>query len=458
MRLSFALFVASTSLASALVVACGSRSNLEDYDSPTGDAGPGDRSMSTDAPHPKDVHAQPDTADAYNYVPKGKVCTRDPDASAPPVFFPDMDASFDAAHPPAPQVVNVGGTSTIALPVLTGISFAEDTLNDEEEDFLNSVGCTDYWNTVASPYGVGPAIGGKHVRVTEAAPASITDDEIQVWLVDKLAKDPSFPTPDANTLLVIFYPESTTISLQGQQSCQTFGGYHNSFNYLGRDVPYAVIPHCPFFDGLNGINGITGATSHELVEAVSDPAPLSKPAYALPEADGVAFALAGGGELGDMCEFKQDAFFVPTSYPFFVQRTWNNKSAFQLDDPCQPAAAGPFFAAAPRFTTTVSFDFGAGPQTGKGVKLAVGQQATIDIVAFANGSVPAWKISAHDAAQFQGGPAELSLSLDTNMVQDGDVAHLTVKRVGSAGGGASAFGIVSSGSGKQAYWWGLVTE
>jgi len=138
-----------------------------------------------------------------------------------------------------------------------------------------------------------------------------------------------------------------------------------------------------------------------------------------------------------------------------VQRIWSNSRAFALDDPCQPALPGPFFAAAPRFTDTITVDLGLGTQTLPGINAPMGQAVTVDIVAFANGSTPAWQLDVYDAAQMRGGAPELDLSLDRVMVKDGDVAHLTITRQKNAQVGASAFGIASSGAGKQAFFWGL---
>jgi hypothetical protein len=431
--------------------------------------------------------------EAAAYVPVGKVCVRSANPTVPGLFVPSAadagapdasdagapdadapDAGADDAGTPdaeapdaahvwehlrAPQVANSGGP-TLHLPVFVSVSFPKNDKIDEEEDFLNSVGCTDYWAATTADYGVGEGVGGKHVRLTETPPPQISDNEIQTWLRSKISTEPGFTQPETNTVYVLFYPPQTTISLDGQLSCQTFGGYHNSFNYLGHDYAYAVIPECGAYGSWSGLDAITGPLSHELIEAVTDPVPMSRPAYQMPEPDGLGFAVLGGGEVTDMCEFGSGAFYQPTDYPFQVARSWSNSRAWAFEDPCVPAPSGPFFAAGPRFASKVSIDLGlaTGAVDAAGIKLAVGQSTTVDIVAFASGSVPAWNLTVRDSQAMGYGTPELQVSLDTHTVQHGDVAHLTVTRIRSAANGASSFVLTSRSGARESLWWGLVTE
>jgi hypothetical protein len=454
MRLWFASGVVSLVLSSAAaLVACGSRTDMLDDGPPvvlTPDSSVFDQRTADVRKPPPDVQ-QPDVP----YIPKAQKCVRD--GGAPTAFVGDLDASFDANHPRSAQTITLGGP-TLTLPVFVPITFPTDDLRNEEEDFIDSVGCTDYWRTIASDYGVGQAIAGPHVRLTEAAPSTIDDNQIQTWLGMKIKSDPSFPQPDSNTLYVIFYPEGTQITLQGELSCQAFGGYHNSAHVQNRDVPYAVVPNCGGFEKLSGIDAITGTTSHELIEAVTDPIPEHNPAYGLPEPDALGWVLAGGGEVGDMCEFKQDAFFVPQSYPFWVQRTWTNKSGFTLNDPCQPSLPGPFFNAAARVLDQLTVDVGLGPQPARGVKLPLGQNTTVDVFAFSTGVVPSWSLSVYDSAQLRGQQPELTLSLSKTMVNNGDLVHLSITRKRQGPYGVSAFGLVSFDGQRQSFSWHLVGD
>ena len=457
MRLLAAAATTSLILAAfAGVAACGARTDEGLLDGFTQAAVP-DASLvdhSVDAHKPPPPDATPPQPDVV-YIPQAARCVRD--GGAPPSFAGDLDASFDANFPRAPQVLAQGGP-VVALPTFVPVTFPGDPLANQEEDFIDSVGCTPYWRTIASDYGVGQAVGGPHTRLTEAAQTQIDDNQIQQWLATKIKSTPNFPQPDASTVYVIFYPDTTTITLQGQSSCQAFGGYHNSARVGGKDVPYAVVPNCGSFGPLQGIDAITGATSHELIEAVSDAVPLSNPAYGTTEPAALGFLLAGGVELGDMCEFKSDAFFAPTGYPFTVQRSWSNKTGFGLNDPCQPALPGPYFSAQARPKDIISIDLGMGPQPVPGVKLPVGQTTTVDVIAFAQPNAGSWKLATYDAAQLRGQPPELGLSLSQGGVTDGTLVKLTVTRKKASQFGVSAFGIVSTNGQRQSFSWHLVGD
>src|SRR5207248_9875800 len=136
----------------------------------------------------------------------------------------------------------------------------------------------------------------------DVPPDTIDDAQIGQFIRAKITNN-ALPQPVPNqTLYVIYYPETTDITLQGLHSCQGFGGYHNEVKISQTvSIPYAVMPNCGSFGQLDGLDALTYATSHELVEAVTDQFPMSNPAYQLPEADDIAWAFGGGGEIADMC-------------------------------------------------------------------------------------------------------------------------------------------------------------
>jgi len=158
------------------------------------------------------------------YVAQAAHCTRDGDAGAPEPFDAGADALPDVIA--LPQVVDFGG-ATMATPTLVSVTFPGDTLADPLDDFVASVGCTSYWRTVGADYGVGDAVASTPVRLSEAAPANTDDTAIRAWLAGKIdAGDPQFPRPVADTIYVLWYPDGTVITAQGQTSCQAFLGYH----------------------------------------------------------------------------------------------------------------------------------------------------------------------------------------------------------------------------------------
>src|SRR5580704_8110606 len=171
---------------------------------------------------------------------------------------------YPAPHPPPPQVIS-GGGPVLASPRIVPIFFSNDDPTEEGQiqDFVAQVGATSYWTAAVSEYGVGPATAVPPVELAETATGMLTDADVQNWLAAKLNAD-LLPAPDANTVYVIHYPSGVTIVEQDPalggtiESCQTFGGYHESItldaNHDGVPVAFAVIPRCQSFGDLLGID------------------------------------------------------------------------------------------------------------------------------------------------------------------------------------------------------------
>jgi hypothetical protein len=318
-------------------------------------------------------------------------------------------------------------------------------------DFSLNVGGTPYWTATTSEYGVGPATGMAPIKLSEAAPASISDPQIQQWLATKFASDPAFPVPDANTLVVVYYPAGTTVTLQNAQSCTSFGGYHQGTT-VGNNVTiaYAVVPRCAGFD-------TTGAASHELVEAATDPHPQTDPAYAVvDDADTIWRLVLGGGEVGDLCAQFPDVFTKFAGFDHTVQRTWSNKAVKAGHDPCQPELPGEvYFNAAPVLPDMTPANLGGQTVMLRSVKIPVGGSRTIPVDLFSEGPTAPWTVTAGDLS---GGA--LSLSLDKSTGQNGDVLQLTIKVLQAGQGNLEPFIIksVQNGQPQHGDWFGVVTN
>jgi hypothetical protein len=99
------------------------------------------------------------------------------------------------------------------------------------------------------------------------------------------------------------------------------------------ELAYAVIPTCPSFHrGLAQLEIREMATSHELIEAASDPLPSNHPGFQL--RDPASPWLALGAEVGDLCA-RGDATDVWREAGFVAQRSWSNAAA-AVGDPCVP--------------------------------------------------------------------------------------------------------------------------
>jgi hypothetical protein len=391
------------------------------------------------------------------------------DASTDDVVTDDVDAgqvstTYPAFKVDAPQVQFYGG-SILVNPKVVPVYFGNDstTFTAQLTTYLNNLTTTaaTYWTPAVGEYGVQPPTITTPVQLSESPGTSpLTDAQIQTWLGQKLSSnDPAWPAPDGNTVYALFYPTGTSITLGqgGGTSCSSFGGYHSNIKVATKDVAYAVMPRCAKFGGLTGVDAVTATTSHELIEASTDPYPedQNNAGYADVDTDHIIWSFdLGGGEVGDMCAQNPDAFFKDPNIGNYVQRTWSNASAAAGHNPCQPSAGLPYFNSMPVLTDSVSV---GGQFTTKGVTIPVGQSKTVEVDLYSDKNPGgAWNVSAIDAAQLQQQPAELSFTWDKTSGQNGQKLHLTIKVLAASQYGVESFIIESQLGTQSSLWVGLV--
>jgi hypothetical protein len=362
---------------------------------------------------------------------------------------------YPAPHATLP-VIQTSGGPVLSSPQVVPVFFSSDPLRPQVESFLAQLANSSYWPAVTREYGVGPLGVSPSVVVADPPPATIADSDIQTWLAS-YAWPPGVPPPgsDLGHVYAIFYPESTVVSDSGNHaSCIEYYGYHaeaiaSPGSAVSRFV-YVVVARCAS-GALAAIDGVTSTASHELVEAATDPLPSSAPAFTGADNDHLAwnYGFTGPAEIGDMCLSRDrehaNARLVGS---FVVQRIWSDQAAYTGLDPCVPPAPTPYFAAAPELDQTVEIVSG-GVQATKGVRIAVGESATVSVDLFSTAPVPDWYVAAEEAPPnsfLLASPPDktLAFSWDTPWGNNGDVLHLTITRLASATAGASVFEIYSS--------------
>jgi hypothetical protein len=378
---------------------------------------------------------------------------------------PDVLGGFPAPHPPAPTAVS-GGGPILSNARIVPIVFEGDAWSSDITKYvttMTSPPSISWWTAVGGEYGIAQPTGSALITVREKPPVAITDDEIKVWLADKLdGTHADFGAPDPTAIYTIFYDYGTTITyVPGFDSCTQFGGYHEEVNVGSVTVAYAVMPRCPgFVPGATDFEGMTGAASHEWLEATSDPHGRSEPAYLFVDSDHLVWRAFPGAELGDMCEVESTAFFK-SGFGYEVQRTWSNLAAAASHDPCVPPFSAPYFNSAPVLLDAVTIDFGdpSGPEPTKGVRIPVGSSRTIDIDLFSDApTTGAWTVDAFDVFALLGMTPSLSFSFDKRTGRNGDVLHLTITVTGLGAGGGSEFMLRSSLGSIHHYWYGWVAN
>ncbi|HEX8792378.1 MAG TPA: hypothetical protein VF765_15620 [Polyangiaceae bacterium] len=361
--------------------------------------------------------------------------------AGPPACAPmngTLSPGYPAMHSPMPQVTYQGG-GVLQNPEVVTITFPGDALAQQLEAFGDDVMQTCWWDTVRAGYcesggmncvGRGGTAKKSHVELTTAAAASYTDSSmggastLQQFIQQQVSSG-TFPAPDANTIYTLYFPASTSITLDGIQSCQNggFGGYHDSTTVTppggsNTVVTYAVIPRCS-----TAIADTTFAASHELTEASTDPhVGQNNIGYYTPlmNTDDLAWRLLlGGGEVGDLCvDFTGSNLDHTTatlgSNSWTVQRIWSNANAASGLDPCVPVPAGDVY-------------FNLAPAAGNGLlQMTVGQTKTFTATAFSSGPLNPWMIGAIDYAQLMNQTAIVQTSLSASSAKNGDAITVTV--------------------------------
>ena len=373
--------------------------------------------------------------------------------------------NYPAPHGDAPQVISYGGP-VLAHPRIVPVFFSNDdpTYVSALTDFASKVGATQYWAANTAEYGVGAATSTDAVKLTETAPTTIDDTAIQTWLEGKLnSDDAAFPAADNNTVYALHYPAGTTITEQGAKSCKEFGGYHSNITLDGShgslNVAYAVIPRCGDFDGISGVDAVTAAESHELLEASTDPYPMSNaPAWASVDDAHFYWSIAlGGGEIGDMCAQQESSFTKFPELPYTVQRAWSNKAAAAGHDPCVPVPDGEvYFNAVPEMKDTITLNLGQTVDF-KGVKVPVGGSKTIDLDLFSDADTGGpWDVQVLDYAQLMGQASQLDLSLAESSGQNGQKLQLTIGVPKAQQYNVELFLVISTQGQQQNAWIGIV--
>jgi hypothetical protein len=355
-----------------------------------------------------------------------------------------------------PQVTDVGGP-VLKAPVFQSITFSGYDQTANVDAFVASLATTAYWSGAVAEYGVGTPTIQTPAHLPAAAPASIDDSEVRTWLAQQIA-DGNVMAPVAGAVYVVFYPSSTTVTLQGGTSCKAFGGYHSSVAASGVPVAYAVVPECTE-QGLTTLETITAAASHELAEASTDPYPgTGAPAYLQVDANHFYWeAIVGGGEIGDLCAQWPNSYFAPPDLASIVQRVWSNASAKVGRDPCQPELPKEiYFNSAPLMSDSVQILFEGTHFGTQGIAIVPGSSKTVPVQLYSEGPIGPWNVQAQNVPQ---NASYLSFSWNKTTGQNGDTLQLTITaNAADPTFGGEAFVLVSSIGQTANYWLGYVGQ
>jgi hypothetical protein len=208
-------------------------------------------------------------------------------------------------------------SSTVALSGRRSItSFASGITASPYIDWLQE------YNTPTQQIGRGTLDGVFTVAPPSAANGRVvTNTQIQSALAHLIGAG-QLPKPSADRLFVVFFRRGQVIARAEGDSQHNFCAYHDTRAYALHAIIYAVIPYEMGNPGCRAastsFDSLTTITSHELVEAITDP--------------GVGLRRLAWydrmyGEIGDICAHSSvpGAVTGGDGVRYVVQREWSNR-------------------------------------------------------------------------------------------------------------------------------------
>jgi hypothetical protein len=365
-----------------------------------------------------------------------------------------------------PQVIRQDPGGVIASPKVVVATWANDPYRSDIEAFYTAYAASPQWAAQTSEYGVGALTVLPPIHLSGNAPAVYEDTDIQALLASNLGPSAPWGPPDSSTVYTFVIPETVSFDQANGGCCGYYGGYHADAMVGGVDVSYAILCECP--DGtLSGTtkDGLTDTASHEMIEAVTDAFPINgAQGYTAPGPAFAGWIYASSGEIADLCEFADTAFWKPPMLGYEVQRTWSNAAAAAGHDPCVSDGMTPYYQTIPATDATIPFSGGEPfSSTVTGFAIPIGKTAWVPMRAFADGSTGPLVVELIDYSGMFGS-STLAFSPQTITVQPGDTFHIAITALDvdwSVGGNLEVFQINTRRAdniGPTTYFYGTIIQ
>ncbi len=191
--------------------------------------------------------------------------------------------------------------------------------------FYAAIPSSSYYDLLSQYSGIGHGTRGSPF-VDNRTRTRLSDSQVQAELA-RLISAGSVPQPTANSYYPIHFPPNTSITApDGSRSCVQFCAYHGTFVHNGVNVNYGVIPDqgggCAGGCGTNPqrVNNLTSVSSHEMVEATTDPAVGLATTIGPP----LGWYDPNNGEIGDICNGQQGTITGSDGKTYVVQKEFSN--------------------------------------------------------------------------------------------------------------------------------------
>ena len=244
------------------------------------------------------------------------------------------------AHRPFPQLTKQGGSVLASMRLVTIVAL-NDTLAPKLQAFGDALVGSQWWQQVASAWGLGAATSQSFVG--PAITSDVTQAEMISYIEARIAA--GAPAPDGNTLYLLYLPDAVHIS-----GPLPFTAYHAPFPAVGKGIGdgWAVVSRAkPFGGGETELEELTRLASHEVAEAATDPTYTGWSLGAAPKVPWKApvwdvYQLPGPIENGDLCEGARVR-EKSSGSTWQYQRIFSNVAAMGAGDPCIPPTNEAYF-------------------------------------------------------------------------------------------------------------------
>jgi hypothetical protein len=315
-------------------------------------------------------------------------------------------SAFETAPHAAFPIIPSNGGPILAHPNIVTISFAGYPFESDVQAFGDWVVTSNWLAATGKDYGVSTGAHVMKVVLQGPAPAIASDADTAMLITNQIAAN---VLPDPSTLVdplyVVYYPSGTAVqnfeSGPGCDPSNTLGGYHWETAMGSTKIPYAVVPTCDSTDA-KALTYVEASAGHEIIEAATDPFPLSDPGYGLVSLTD-PWGRSLGAEVADLCQFQSDV----TEAGFTVPRVWSNSAAKAGTDPCVPPPA----------TETVYYN--VSPSQTKVTSAAAGVKSTITLTGWSSMPIAPWGLQLVIWGDFN-----LTASLSAKSIQNGEKVTL----------------------------------
>lgn len=298
--------------------------------------------------------------------------------------------------------LQIHSQNLIASPKVVTLTWDGDANFASYETFGDEIGASTYWRTAVREYGVGAGSGAGHVHLG-AAPATLTDSQVEDLVAQHAETDTSWPAFDEQNIYVMYLPTSIQFTSNGANACDTLAGYHDSHKFAdGKRGVFAVIAqNCRAASDPPLADYATSTAAHEIAEASTDPYPGTSDEALTDwdDAHGWAWDLlrikqGEDGENGDACDFYKDSVYTERAdLPFAVQRLWSNASAAAGRDPCVPAPDRAYINVVPQGLDAVSVLVNRKKVATRGLLVQPGKTRSIALGFASDRPTGAWNIT-----------------------------------------------------------------